>query len=90
MVSTQILDHLSPHWTTLRTDLLEKAGSLIKMKVEAAQLQHAELLREYTRLQEEAESADNRHSKEYFDNMIQHLKPRIQLAYDTITPYIRN
>ena len=82
-------DHLAPYWTSLRTDLLEKAGALIKMKVEAAQTQHADLLSQYRRLEEEATAADNLHSKEYFENLMRHMKPRIQHAYDTILPYIR-
>jgi hypothetical protein len=89
MVSTQILDHLSPHWTTVRSDLLEKAGSLIKMKVEAAQVRHAELLFEYHKLKEEAAAADNRHAKAHLDGLIEHIMPQIQLAYDTIRPFIR-
>lgn len=89
MSSFRNLDHLAAHWTTLSSDLLEKAGSLIKMKVEAAQVEHAELLMQHHNLQEEAAAADNPYAKEHFDSRIRHLMPRIQHAYDTILPFIR-
>ena len=82
-------DHLQPFLVTLDALALERAGSLIKMKVTAARLRHAELREELRRLESEAEEVDNRHAQEHFLKRIEHLRPQIRAAYAEILPYAR-
>lgn len=82
-------DHLQPFLVTLDALALERAGSLVKMKVAAARLRHAELQDELRRLESEVEDVDNRHLEEHILKCIENLRPRIRAAYAEIFPYTR-
>lgn len=82
-------DHLQPFLVTLDALALERADSLVKMKVRAARLRHAELHEQLRRLESEAEEADNRHVQDHIMKRMELLRPQIRAAYAEILPYTR-
>lgn len=81
------LDHLKSHLVSLDPSRLAGTTRLMRNKVEAAQVRHAELRQQLDALERDLKAADNRHLQHHFKQHIEVLLPQIRHAFDTIRPY---
>ncbi|RVA14650.1 hypothetical protein EN932_04240 [Mesorhizobium sp. M7A.F.Ca.US.002.01.1.1] len=81
--------HLERSLVSLNPLRLAGMSRLMLAKIEKARIRHAELLEQLRDLEKQHAEAENSHLQHHFSQLIEHLRPQLQHAFDTIGPYIR-
>ncbi|AGB48233.1 hypothetical protein Mesau_06014 [Mesorhizobium australicum WSM2073] len=83
------LGHLEDSLVSLNPLRLAGMSRLTLAKIEKARVRHAELLQQLRDLDKQHAAAENSHLQHHISQLIEHLRPQIQHAFDTIAPYRR-